>query len=162
VTRPSSDAKSPEPRPTVFLWQPSSSTLLLDSKPIAKQRSMSEEPTFSRWPSSGAKRHTALLYPLTQKRPIIPIIPEEPEETQSLTLPIGRASSEPHTALFSPIPRSTLRQPTTPSRIPRIGAKPYSWPPGTQLSKLPVLVLKRRTVPSSVCHEPSEECVFSL
>ena len=160
VTRPSSNTKSLVPRPTLFSRQPtaSNSTLSLTSKSNAKRRSTSEEPTFSRQPSSGATYRAVLPYPLTQKHPIIP---EEPEEIQPPTLAIGRASSEPPTGLFSSIPRSTLRQPTTPSRIPRIGAKPYSRPPGLQLSKLPVLAPTRHAVPSPVCHELSKEYFFS-
>ena len=154
VTRPSHGAESVVPRPTVLLRHPpaSSWTPSLNSKPLTKRRSTSEEPTFSRQPSPGTNHRAALPYPLTQKHPIIP---EEPEETQPPKLPIGRASSEPPAVSFSSIPRSTLRQPTTPSRIPRIGIKPYSRPLGVQPSKLPVLAPTRRTVPSPVCHELS-------
>ena len=153
VIRPVFNVKSVVPRPTVFLRQPpaSSSTIPLKSKPIVKPRSMSADPTFS------SPNRTTLPYPLTQK---YPIIPEEPEEIQPPSLPISRASSEPPSALFSSIPRSTLRQPTTPSRIPRIGAKPYSRPPGVQPSKLPILAPPRRTVLSPVCHELSGEYFF--
>lgn len=155
VTRPPSNTKNLVPQPTVFLQKPpaSSSTLPSDSKSITKQRSMSEEPAFSRPPSSGTNYRTALPYPFILKHPIIP---EEPEEIQSSTLLDRRASSEPPTMLFSSIPRSTLRQPTTPSRIPRIGAKPYSRPPAVQPSKLPVLAPTRRKVLNPVRRELSE------
>lgn len=152
VTHPSSIAKSVVTRPTALLRQPPASTSTLPLN--AKQRSMSEEPTFSRQPSPGANHRTALPYPLTQKHPIIP---EEPEESHQPTLPIGRASSEPPTVFSSSIPRSTLRQSRAPSKIPRIGAKPYSRPPGVQPSKLPVFAPTRLTVPSPVCHVLSEE-----
>ena len=147
ATHPFSTTKPVVPQTTLFSRQPSSSsvsTLLINSKPVAKQRSMSEEPTFSRQPSSETNHRTTLPYPLTQKPSVIP---EEPEETRP---PNGRASSEPPATPLTSIPRSTLRQPTNPSRIPRIGAKPYSRPAGVQPSKLPILTSTKRTVPSPV------------
>lgn len=145
----SSTTKPVVPWPTTFSRQPStsgaSSTTPINFKPVAGQRSMSEEPIFSRPPSSGEKHRIALPYPLTQKPSVIP---EEPEEVRP---PNGRASSEPLTTLSTPIHRSTLRQQTNPSRIPRIGAKPYSRPPGVQPSKLPIPASINRTVPSPVC-----------
>ena len=147
MTHPSSAIKPVVPQPGVFSRQPSasssSSTLPINSKPIAK-RSMSEEPTFSRQPSE-ANRHTMLPYPLTEKPSVIP---EEPEEIRS---PNSRALSEPPITTLTSIPRSTLRQPTNSSRIPRIGAKPYSRPPGVQSSKLPILASAKHTVLSPVC-----------
>jgi len=161
VTAPSSTAKNVDPQPSVFSRKPStpSSPLALrpNSKPILKQRSMSEEPTFSHQPPSDANHRTALPYPLTQKPPVIP---EEPEETQPPALPSGRASSEPPVTPLTSIPRSTLRQPTNPSRIPRIGIKPYSRPPGVQSSRLPVLAPTKYMVPSPVCDKLSEEYPF--
>ncbi|KAF9653107.1 hypothetical protein BDM02DRAFT_2137103 [Thelephora ganbajun] len=149
MTHPPSSAKSAFMQPTVFSRQPStsgsSSTLSPDSKPITKQRSMSEEPTFSRQPSPGTNHRITLPYPLTQKPSIIP---EEPEDTQPQVPPNGRASSEPPTSAFTSASRSTLRAPTNLSRIPRIGAKPYSRPPGVQPSRLPVLAPRKRTDPS--------------
>ena len=160
ATRPPA-AKSAALQPNVFSRQPStsssSSTLPPNSKPIAKQRGMSEESTFSRQPSSETSHRTALPYPLTQKPTVIP---EEPDETQPPALPNGRASSEPPVTALLSIPRSTLKQPTNPSRIPRIGAKPYSRPPGVQLSKLPILAPTKHTVPSPVCRELSEDCLL--
>lgn len=153
VLPPSSGNRSVVPQPTVFSQQPSipnsSSAVPNNSKPTVKQRSMSEEPATSRQPPSGTHQRITLPYPLTQKHPVIP---EEPEEIQPPPLPNDRASSEPPAILFSSIPRSTLRQPTTPSRIPRIGAKPYSRPPGIQPSKLPFLSTTKRTVPVPVRH----------
>ena len=147
----SSTVKSVVPQAAVSARQPytssSFSTPPPNSKPI---RSMSEEPTFSRKPPSQANHRPALPYPLTQKPSAIL---EEPEETQSPALPNGRALSEPPITALTSTPRSTLRQPTNPSRIPRIGAKPYSRPPGVQPSKLPVLAPTKRSVPSPVCHE---------
>jgi len=161
ATRPPSTAKSTVLQPNIFSRQPSTSTsssaLPDNSKPIAKQRSMSEEPTFSRQLSYETSHRTALPYPLTQKPAVIP---EEPEETQPPTLPTGRALSEPPVTALASIPRSILRQPTNPSRIPRIGAKPYSRPPGIQPSKLPIPSPTKRTVPSPVCHELSEGCLL--
>ena len=149
ATHPSSTVKPVALQPAVSSRQPSTSgsvsTLPIHSKPIAKQRSMSEEPTFSRKPSSEINHRTALPYPLTQKPSIIP---EELEETRP---PNSRASSEPPVTPLTSIPRSTLRQPTNPSRIPRIGAKPYSRPVGVQPSKLPIPASAKRTVPSPVC-----------
>jgi len=148
VTHSSSTTKPAVPQPTAFSRQPStfsaSSTLLINSKPVARQRSISEEPTFSRQPSEENHR-TMLPYPLIQKPSVIP---EEPEESRP---PKGRASSEPPITALIPIPRSTLRQPTNPSRIPRISAKPYSRPPGVQPSKLPIPASTKRTLPSPVC-----------
>lgn len=161
ATRPSSGIKSVAPQPTVLSRQlsaPNSSSIPLpNSKHIGKQRSMSEEPTFLRQPSFGTNHRTALPYPLSQTHPVIP---EEPEETHVPPLPNGRASSEPPAVLPRRVLQSSLRQPTTPSRIPRIGAKPYSRPPGVQPSKLPVLAPTKRAVPSPVCHEPSWEYFF--
>ena len=149
TTHPSSTAKPVVPQPTLFSRQPSTSssvsTLPINSKPVVKQRSMSEEPTFSRKPSSETNHRAALPYPLTQKPSAIP---EEPEETRP---PNSRASSEPPATPLTSIPRSTLRQPTNPSRIPRMSAKPYSRPAGAQPSKLPILASAKRTVPSPVC-----------
>ena len=152
VAGPSSIAKNIAPQPTLFPRKPSgvSSTLPSSSKPITKLRSMSEEPKFSRQPSSEANHRTALPYPLTQKPSVIP----EEFET-SLVLSNGRASSEPPVSAFASIPRSTLRQPTNFSRIPRTSAKPYARPPGIPPSKLPILVPAKRTAPSPVCHELS-------
>lgn len=149
VTHPPSTTKPVVPQPAVFSRQNSTpnstSALPTNFKPVAKQRSMSEEPTFSRQPSSGTNHRTALPYPLTWKSPAIP---EEPEETRP---PSGRALSEPPATPLTPVPRSTLKQPTNPSRIPRIGAKPYSRPAGAQPSKLPILTPAKRTVPTPVC-----------
>ena len=161
VTGPSSTSKSIVPQPTEFSRQPSTSgppsTLPSNSKPIVKQRSLSEEPAFSHRPSSETNHRIALPYPLTQKPSVIP---EEPEETQLPALPNDRASSEPPVIVFTSTPRSTLKQPTNPSRIPRIGAKPYSRPPGVQASKLPILTPIKRTVQSPVCHELSKGSPF--
>ena len=156
VAGPSSAAKGVVPLPALFSRQPSSSSSVLpsNSKPVAKQRSMSEEPRLSHQPPSEGNHRTALPYPLIQKPSVIP---EESEETQPPPLPHTRASSEPPVTALTTIPRSTLRQPTTPSRIPRTSVKPYSRPPGVQPSKLPVLTTTKRTVPSPVCPEPYEE-----
>ena len=150
VAGPSSPAKSVVPLPALFSRQPpgSSSALPSNSKPTAQQRSMSEEPKFSHQPPSEGNHRTPLPYPLIRKPSVIP---EESEETQPPAMPNGRALSEPPLTAFTTIPRSTLRQPTTPSRIPRTSAKPYSRPPGVQPSKLPVLASTKRTVPSPVC-----------
>jgi len=149
ATHPSSTTKPVVPQPAVFSRQNSTSNsvqaLPINFKPVAKQRSMSEEPTFSRQPSSETNHRTALPYPLTWKSPAIP---EEPEETRP---PNGRALSEPPATPLTSVPRSTLKQPTNPSRIPRIGAKPYSRPAGVQPSKLPTLASTKRTVPTPVC-----------
>ena len=161
VTGLASAAKSVVPQPIGFLRQPptsdSSSTLPSSSKLTVRQRSMSEEPTFSHHPSSETNHRTALPYPLTQKPSVIP---EEPEETQSPTPHNSRALSEPPVPPLISTPRSTLKQPTNPSRIPRIGAKPYSRPPGVQASKLPILAPIKHAVPSPVCHELSKERPF--
>ena len=153
VAGPPSVAKSVVPQPILLSRQPhtpgSSSTPPSNSKPIVKHRSMSEEPTFSHRPSE-ANHRTILPYPLTQKPPVIP---EESKETQPPSLPSDRASSEPPVTTLTSTPRSTLKQPTNPSRIPRIGAKPYSRPPGVQPSKLPILAPVKRAVPSPVCYE---------
>ena len=158
LTHSSSTAKPVVSQPTVFSQRPSipssSSTLPINSKPVAKQRSMSEEPTFSRQPSSETNHRTVLPYPLIQKPSVIP---EGPEETR---LPNGRASSEPPVTALTSIPRSTLRQPTNPSRIPRIGAKPYSRPVETKPSKLPILTPAKRTVPSLVCPSTLRKRIF--
>lgn len=155
------NVKSVAPQPAVFSRQSSAlgstSTLLPNSRPDTKQRSLSEEPTFSRQASSEANHRTPLPYPLTQKHPVIP---EECGETQLPALPNGRASSEPPAVSFSSIPRSTLRQPTTPSRIPRVSAKPYSRPTGVQASRLPVLAPTKRAVPNPVWNKPSDKCPF--
>ena len=155
VAGPSSTPKGVVPQPALFSRQPpgSASALPSDFKPIVKQRSISEEPRFShQLPPEGIHR-TTLPYPLIRKPSVIP---EESEEAQPPALPSGRASSEPPVTAFTIIPRSTLRQPTNPSRIPRTSAKPYARPPGVQPSKLPILASTKRTVPSPVCLEPSE------
>lgn len=154
MTYPSSTTKPPAPRPTTLPRQPSASGFLstfpTNPKSAAKQRSMSEEPTFSRQLPSETYHRTVLPYPLTQKPSAIP---EEPQETR----PSGsRASSEPPTTVLTSTPRSTLKQPTNPSRIPRIGVKPYSRPAEVQPSKLPVLASAKRTIPSPVRSSNSE------
>jgi len=159
VAGPSSTAKGVAPHPASFPRQPSSSSSAPppDSKPIAKQRSMSEEPRFSHQPLPEGNHRTALPYPLIRKPSVIP---EESEEPQPPALPSGRASSEPPVTTLITIPKSTLRQPTNSSRIPRTSAKPYTRPPGVQPSKLPILTTAKRTVPSPVCLEPREESPF--
>jgi len=159
VAGPSSTAKGVVPQPALFSRQPSSSSsaLLSNSKPITKQRSMSEEPRFSHQPLPEGNHRTALPYPLIRKPSVIS---EESEETQPPVLPSSRASSEPPVATLIAIPKSTLRQPTNSSRIPRTSAKPYTRPPGVQPSKLPILTTAKRTAPSPVCLEPSEDSPF--
>ena len=148
MSYPPSTVKPPAPRPTALPQQPSTSSFLstvpTNSKSAAKQRSMSEEPTFSRQLPSETHHRTVLPYPLTQKTPAIP---EEPQKTR---LSGSRASSEPPTTVLTSAPRSTLKQPTNPSRIPRISVKPYSRPAEVQPSKLPILSSAKRTILSPV------------
>lgn len=139
------DVKSSPLKSIVFSRERSGSA---EPRPVFNGRSASAEPVFSRPPSSsskiGSRGASQLPFPLISHKYTIP------EEEGATASPVkSRATSAPPMAPTTPV-KSDLKQPTPLSRIPRIGVKPYSRPPGPEKSKLPVPASRIRPPNSSV------------
>jgi hypothetical protein len=121
----------------------------VEPRPVFKGRSASVEPVFSRPQNSNnsaSKVATSLPFPVIIKPPVIH---EEGQDDVPSSAVKPRATSAPPVVSPTSV-KSSLKQTTISSRIPRIGVKPYARPAKSDKSKLPVSMYRVRATDALV------------